>query len=132
MARLFETWKLKSHGRNGNSNYWVMSSFCSRMHGAMIDGTPIKHMGIVSWQIFWHSALGRQVRRLIYLIAWCATWCALSPGSLPDARSAAKSLSFLKNLKHSHRTKIKLIVQSSITLLKINMHPLLFGYCYYY
>ena len=97
--------------------------FSSRMHGAMVDGKPIKLMEIPSRRILWHSALDRKVRRLIYLVAWCATWCALSPGALPDARSAAKSLSLLNNLKHCHQTKIKPIVQSCITLFKINMHP---------
>ena len=101
-----------------------MSIFSSRIHGAMVDGNPIKLMEIPSWRILWYSALGRQVRRLIYLVAWCATWCALSPGALSDARSAEKSLSLLNNLKHCHQTKIKPIVQSCITLFKINMHPL--------
>ena len=101
-----------------------MSIFSNRMHGAMVDRKPIKLTEIPSWRILWHSALGRQVRRQIYLVAWCATWCALSPGALPDARSAAKSLSLINYLKHCHQTKIKPIVQSCITLFKINMHPL--------
>ena len=124
MAQLFETWKCKSHGGYGNFNYWVMSLFISRMHCAMVDGKPIRLMEIPLWRILWHSALGRQVRRLIDLVTWCATWCALSPCALPDARYAAKSLRLLNHQKHCHQTNIKPIVQSCITLFKINMHPL--------
>ena len=64
------------------------------------------------------------MRQLIDFVAWCATWCAFSPGALHDARSGAKSLCLLNNLKHCNQTKIKQIVQNCITIFKINMHEL--------
>ena len=124
MAQLFETWKWKSHGGYKNSNFWVMSIFSNRKHGAMVYGKPVKLMEILSWWILWHNALGRQVCRLIHLVAWCATWCALSPGVLRDARAASKSLGLLNNLKHCHHWVIESIVHSCIALFKINMHEL--------
>ena len=123
--QLFEPWKYKSHFDYGNSNYWIMSIFSYRLHGAMVNEKPIKLMEIPLWRISWHSALGRQVHRLIHLVVWCATWCTLSPGALPDARSAAKSLSFLNNLKHCHQRVIELLVHSCIALFKINIHEIL-------
>ena len=58
---------------------------------------------------------GRQVRSQVRLVA---------PGAPPDARFVGKSLVLLNNLKHCYQTKIEPIVQSSIRLFKINMHPL--------
>ena len=57
-------------------------------------------------------------------MAWAATWCTLSPGTLPDARSAAKYLNLRNNIKHCHQRVMKSIVHSCIALFEINMHGL--------
>ena len=101
-----------------------MFIFSNNMNGAMVDETPIKWMEISLWQISWHGVPSRQVRRLIRLSAWCAAWCAWSLGATPDAWSAAKSPALDNNLKHCHKTIIKLIVKSCIALFRINMHEL--------
>ena len=119
-------WKVKmeSHGGYGNSIYWVMSLFSSRMYCAVVDGKPTKLMEIPAWRISWHGVLGRQVRRLIRLSAWCAAWCAWAPGAPPDAWSVAKSPALDNNLKHCYQTIIESIVHNCISLFKINMHDL--------
>ena len=124
IAQLFGKWKGKSHGRYGNSIYWVMFIFSNRMHCALVDGKPIKLMEILAWWISWLDVPGRQVRRLIRMSAWCAGWCAWAPGAPLDAWSAAKSPALDNNLKHCHQTIIESIVHSYIALFKINKHKL--------
>ena len=53
-----------------------MFNFSYRMHGAMVDGKPIKPMEISLWRIHWHRAPGaptdspgREVRNLERLVA---------------------------------------------------------------
>ena len=94
------------------------------MHCAFVDGKPIKLMEIPAWRVSWHGVSGRQVRRLIRLIAWCVAWCAWAPGAQPDAWSAANSQDLDNNLKHCHQKIIESIVHSCIALFKINMHKL--------
>ena len=94
------------------------------MHCALVDGKPIKLMEIPACRISWHGVPGRQVRRLICLSAWCATWSGWAPSAPPDAWSAEKSPALDNNLKHCHQTIIESIVHSCIALLKINMHEL--------
>ena len=119
-------WKVKmeSHGGYGNSIYWVISLFSNRMHWALVDGKPIKLMEIPAWRISWLDVPGSQVWRLIRLSAWCAAWCAWSPGAPPVAWSIAKSPALDNNLKHCHQTIIESIVHSCIALFIINMHEL--------
>ena len=92
------------------------------MHCALVDGKPIQLMEIPALRISWHGVPGRQVRRLIRMIAWCAAWCVWAPGALPDAWSDAKSPALDNNLKHCHQKIIESIVHSCIALFKINMH----------
>ena len=101
-----------------------MSNFSYKMHGSMVNGKTKRLMKNPPWQISWQVASSRHVCRLICLVAWCAARCALLPGAPPDARLAGKSLALHINLIHCYQTKIEPIIQSCITLFKINVHSL--------
>ena len=103
-----------------------MSIFSNRMPGAIKDKTSYN-----LWKF--HND---EFHGTVFQVARCADWFTWSPGEQPNARCRLV-LRLMHGLPQSHlvcyyfwhcqQTLIEPIVQSLITLFKINMHPLVIG-----